>query len=163
MNISNQKRNIQLHCHQAIYNGKKQKLIVKCLIILVAVILCAFTYSNKTTYYDMYGNTYNSQYDVLYYSKDGSKYTLDNDTFYLIDYNGERTIYCDLDENGYVIDTSTINEYVSKYSGISYNEDKNTLYFNAKFIFWDENGTMYYKDANNQFNISEITVEQIIN
>ncbi len=111
-------------------------LFVFSLIIAVTLASVAFFTALNPTYYDKYGNEYDSLNDVVYYTEDDKKYILDRETYYFIEVdNPENKIKEDdvfLDKNGYLVTIPRENIEVDQHT-----DD------NDPYGFYDSNGNRY--------------------
>lgn len=140
------------------YVLKKHKVlyIVKVFILLIIVSISAI-FPNET-YYDRYGNTYNRQIDVIFYDRNDNQYKISDNKNYLQNIsNGTVTNLNNIDEDGYVVDVSDRDIYVSEYVGVSYSLDDASpiYYYYVDCVYWDESGNLYYKDVRNDFLIKQ--------
>lgn len=126
---------------------KKVSYLICSVIVIVSVLL--FFYGNifsSTKYYDMYGNECKNRNSVIFYDRNGNRYTNDPNGFVKNYATGEDERYNAVDAEGFLIDTSEEDKSYSDSSfwGISYNKAKTKFYYDTIFIYWNENGEMIF-------------------
>ncbi len=105
------------------------------------------------TYYDRYGNPYNSREKVVYYTKDGCEYTFNEDDFtYVCKYKPEGSEYKDtydfsyvyLDRDGYLVLSDYIFECDENSSSdwIWYDKATDEYYMSADSARWNQKGIL---------------------
>ena len=146
--FKNKNKSLFIHSKFIFKNSKKVYFPARLLIVALVIILSLVSDGSKT-YYDRNGNIYKSEYDVLYYDSDGNTYKLLKNDRYFTDANGDLTELECLDSDGYIIDISEIDVYVSGFVGIDYSKDPVEYYYSPKFVHWNENGEMFYKGRGN--------------
>lgn len=117
---------------------KKIRISLFVLSLITALISASITFYTtlNPTCYDRYGNEYDSESEVIYYTEDNKKYTFDRETYYFIDVDNSKNkmkeddIY--LDENGYLVNMPKE----------SIELDENTDYEDP-YDFYDSSGKRY--------------------
>lgn len=137
--------------------NKKRFIFIKIISVILLISIISIPKDNKT-FYDMNGNTYKKQSEIIFYDRNGEQYKISDNRNYL--YNVSTNSITELnnvDSQGYVIDVYKNPVYVSNYAGISYYIINGVAeyYYYVDYIFWDADGNLYYKDINNEFLVSE--------
>lgn len=118
--------------------NKKVRISLFALALTIALTSVAMIWYNalNPTRYDMYGNEYDSLDEVVYYTEDNEKYTLDRETYYFINVDNPDNKMKDddifLDKNGYLV--SIPKENIE----IDWDADDDDPY-----RFYDNNGERY--------------------
>lgn len=135
-----------------LYKSKKYLLVIKS-ILISAVFLTVFLSSNSHTYYDIKGNSYKNNMDILFYDKDSKIYSIDKDSKSFLDSDNCLVDSNCVDINGYVI-KSDDGLYISGISGVLYSLN-GEIYFDNRHVYWDENKQMHYFNSNNDIIIND--------
>lgn len=114
-------------------------------VVIISIFLNGNIFSSEK-YYDMYGNEYRNKASVVFYDRNGNRYTDDPNGFVKNNDTGEDARYNAVDAEGFLIDTSEEDESYSDspFWGISYNKAKTKFYYDTIFIYWNENGEMIF-------------------
>ncbi len=100
-------------------------------------------------YYDMKGNHYNYLADVVYYSKDGKRYTTDFQTVTCLDNDNESypETFCYVDKNGYFYYDE--NKEICVEDGQSFTDDNGNIYYPL------DSGVRYVKEGQIVFSMPQ--------
>lgn len=131
-------------------NYKKLNYMFRIIIaVLIAVFILTGNLFSPEKYYDMYGNQYKSEKDIIFYDREGYRYVKDPHAFVKNYDTGEEKRYSCVDSNGYLIDIYKIEETFGddSFYGLYYNKDKTNFYYNIIFIYWNENGDMVFDNG----------------
>lgn len=146
------KRKVFLPYSLYLYKSKKYLLAIK-FVLISAVLLNVFLSSNSHTYYDIKGNSYKNNMDILFYDKDLKIYSIDKDSKSFLDSNNCLVDSNCVDINGYVIKTDK-DLYISDISGILYSLN-GEIYFDNRHIYWDKYKQMHYFNGNKDIIIND--------
>lgn len=108
----------------------------------------------------MYGNEYSSQAAVVFYDREGNRYVNEPNAFVKNYDTGEEVRYNAVDSEGFLVDTTKVEESFgdSSFWGISYNKAKTKFYYDTIFIYWNEKGEMVFDNRNTKIeNVTSAT------
>ncbi|MBR0541232.1 MAG: hypothetical protein IJK26_03390 [Clostridia bacterium] len=130
-------------------------VVVSVIIIITSSVFGIANGEIDLNYYDRYGNSYNTESEVVLYDRDGNKYYQENDDYKpsgLIDYITSKTFAEDgtvykekiyLDEDGYIYydkDNTLIYEAYDRYA---YDGQGKAYYPLTYTVYWDKDGKMW--------------------
>lgn len=129
---------------------KKSKLFFILFIVLFLGNILFFRFFNgfDSYYYDLHNNKYESFYDVVYYSADGTEYKKVENSYYFfeIDDPTVKLDGCYIDEEGYfVIKDKTQIKYDDSLpieEPYCFYDSEGNLYASAETTYWDKNGNL---------------------
>ncbi|MCM1115465.1 MAG: hypothetical protein NC397_08220 [Clostridium sp.] len=128
------------------------------LVLDVAIPRIAFPdlYSSpfSQTYYDKYGNSYDSLEEVIYYTEDNCQYTFDEDNLMFICKNkpddsqykdSYKVGYAYVDHAGYLVLTEYVLNLVENGDFDWYDSSTDDYYMDAEFARWNQQGTLSHR------------------
>lgn len=127
--------------------------IIHILCMMSLVIFIAFNIKNSyfsKSYYDLYGNIYESKNSIVYYDESMNKYTPNYDDFTFEEVGNFENIIsarnCYIDKNGFfvILDSSelTYDKSVPFENPYCFYDTKNNYYADAITSYWDKDGKL---------------------
>ena len=135
-----------------LYRNNKKLFVITWSFIVVAMLAVSFIAFDSQKYYDMRGNAYKDQHQVVFYTESGEKYIQLEDEYAFVQAdksdNVKNGLNCFLDQKGYLVfisvDDITNDENASDYEPFCYYDSDNNRYASTWGAYWDKNGELHF-------------------
>ena len=132
--------------------GSKKMFIAIWSLVVVGSMVASFAAFGNQKYYDMCGNAYKDQFQVVFYTESGEEYVALEEEYAFVQVDNPENIInglnCFLDQNGYLVFISTedigYDENASDYEPYCYYDTDNNRYAKTLGAYWNEKGELFF-------------------
>ena len=134
------------------YRNNKKLFISTCALVVIGSLVASFAAYDNQKYYDMHGNAYKNQFQVVFYTESGEEDVAleDEYAFVQVDMPDHKIsgLNCFLDKNGYLVFISVADieydENAPDYEQYCYYDKDNNCYASTIDAYWDEKGELLF-------------------
>ena len=135
-----------------LYRDNKKLFIFTWSFIVIAMLVASFVAFDNQKYYDMRGNAYKDQYQVVFYTESGEEYVLLEDEYAFVQMDKPENVKSGfdsyLDQKGYLIfisaDDIEYDENAPDYEPYCYYDTDSNRYASTLGAYWDKDGGLYF-------------------
>ena len=135
-----------------LYRNNRKLYIFTLLLLMIGSLVASFVAYDNQKYYDMRGNAYKDQFQVVFYTESGEEYVALEDEYAFMQVNKPDNVIsglnCYLDKNGYLVFISNedieYDENAPDYEPYCYYDKDNNCYADTLGAYWDKNGELFF-------------------